>query len=100
MNEFINRINNAQYYRIHIIQNNLNQFIDLNKLNDSIQKYRNYDFCQDNVYCIKLIENLLQENQLLKTKTLPYLIDDFINNEYYNVPVVFKEPVIIKDDMK
>jgi len=98
MIEFINRINNAYPYRIHIVQNNLYQFINNDKLNESIIKYKNYNFLQNGVYCIKLIVNILIENGVLKDECIfPYLIDDLIDSKNYNVPIVFNEPILIKN---
>lgn len=98
MNEFINRINTANPYRIHIVQSNLHQFIDHEKFDKSLIKYKDYNFFQDGIYCLNLVTKILQENELLKDDSLiPYLFDDLIEPKNYNVPVVFNEPIMIKN---
>lgn len=95
--DFHDRINNNKYHRIHIYKSNLHKFLDINKLYDSINKYKDYNFFQDGVYCLSLVTRIYQENGLLKNDNIiPYMLDDIIKPKNYLVPVVFEEPILVK----
>ena len=96
--DFINRCNNASFHRIHVFKSNLHQFIDNDKLKESIKKYHDYDFNENGVYCIKLIVNILHENGVLKDECIvPYLMDDLIDPKNYTVPVKFEQPIKVRE---
>ncbi len=97
MIDFDDRIGSNNSHRIHLVKNNIHKYIDYTKLQQSIGKYKNYEFNQDGVHCLNLIINILQENNLLKPNFLPYLFEDLLNSSNYNLPIVFEEPILIKD---
>jgi hypothetical protein len=93
-----NKVNFTDVHRIHIYRNNLHKFIDNDKLHLSIEKYKNYDFLQDGYYCINILTKILQENGVFinENRIIPYSTNDLIDSNNYTVPVVFEEPVIVK----
>ncbi len=97
MINYDDRIKNNKTHRIHLIKNNLHKYINNTKLLQSITKYKNYEFNQDGVHCLNLIINILQENNLLQENLLPYVFEDLLKSSNYSVPIVFDEPVCIKE---
>jgi hypothetical protein len=91
---FINRVNSTIYHRIHVVRSDLHKYIDKEKFLSSIEKYKDYDFNQNGIYCLTLVTKILEENGVMKPNNLlPYLLDDTIKPINYNVPVKFEEPV-------
>jgi hypothetical protein len=97
MIDYSDRLNSNNSHRIHLIKNNIHKYIDNTKLKNSINKYNNYEFNQDNIHCLNLIINILQENNLLQEKLLPYVFEDLLEPSNYSVPIVFDEPICIKE---
>jgi hypothetical protein len=95
--DFDSRIKNNTTHRIHIVKNNINEYLDTEKLNISINKYKNFYFNQEGVDCLALIINILQENNLLKEKIYPYIFEDLLEPSNYTVPIFFEKPILIKD---
>ncbi len=95
--KFINRIEETKIHRVHIVKNNIYQFIDNNKIINWINKYKNHKFLEDNINCIGLVVSFLQENNLLKNQFMPYLFEDLINPLNYNIPITFSKPILIKN---
>ena len=93
------RIDNLNNYRIHIVKTNLHKYINIDKLNQSIDKYKEHTFLQDGIYCVNYIIKLLQENDLFKINNglLPHLPIDILNKENYKCDIIFEEPICIKD---
>lgn len=89
--------NNSNFHRVHIIKNNLYKFIDIKKLNSSINKYKNYKFGQDGINCLHLLIKFLEENNLFTGKGLLTKFDDLIDPKNYKVPVIFDEPILVKE---
>jgi hypothetical protein len=95
---FNERLDNLNYYRIHVVKTNLHKYINIDKLNQSIDKYKEYSFLQDGIYCVNYIIKLLEENDLFKMNSLlPPLQIDILNKENYKCDIIFEEPIIIKD---
>jgi hypothetical protein len=97
MIEFNYRINNLNSYRIHALKTNIYQHININKLKDSIEKYKNHNF--NDINCIEYVTRILYDNDVLKLPTgllNRYLFDDLLDKSNYNFDVEFK-PIIIKD---
>jgi len=97
MLDFDYRFKNMKDYRVHVIKTNLHKFININKLNESIIKYNDYNFYQDNLYCVTYILKLLQENGLYKMNKLVYLPIDILDKSNYNCDIIFEEPITIVD---
>ncbi len=96
--DFNKRINETKVHRIHVFKNNLHKFIDNNKFLEIIKKYKDHSFWQDNIYCIKLVVNVLLENDVLKDENLiHYLMDDLVDPKNYKVPVKFEEPIKVRE---
>ncbi len=94
---FIDRVTTTIYHRVHVIKSDLYKYIDIDKFYKSIDKYQNYSFGENGLNCLKLVTNILQENGLLKDDNIiPYLLDDLIYSQYYNVPVKFEKPILVK----
>jgi hypothetical protein len=92
------RIDNLNNYRIHIIKTNLHKYINIDKLNQSIDKYKEHTFLQDGIYCVNYIIKLLQENDLFKINgSLIPLPTAILDKENYKCDIIFEEPIIIKD---
>lgn len=95
---FNKRINQTKVHRVHVFKNNLHKFIDNNKFFEIIKKYKDHKFNQDNIYCIKLVVNILIENGVLKDENLlHYLMDDLVDPKNYKVPVKFEEPIKVRE---
>jgi hypothetical protein len=95
---FNERLDNLDNYRIHVVKTNLYKYININKLNQSIDKYKEHSFLQDGIYCVNYIMKLLEENDLFKMNSLlPPLPIDILNKENYKCDIIFEEPIIIKD---
>lgn len=98
---FVDRVNTTKSHRVHVVKSNLHQFIDINKFYESVEKYKDYDFFQNGIYCLNLVTNILQENGILKENNFfPYMIDDLIEPKHYTVPVKFEEPILVKQYVK
>ena len=97
MLDFNERFNNLKNYRIHIVKNNLHKFIDIEKFNRSILKYKDHSFQQDGIYCVNYITKLLEENGLYRSNNMFPLPDNLLNKNNYTFGIKFEEPVIIKD---
>lgn len=99
MSKFVDRIKNFDYNRIHVYKSNLHKYIDIQKLDNSIAKYKDYSYLHNNIHCISLVTNIFQENGLMKQNNniIPYLVYDIIKPENYLIPIKFEEPIIVKD---
>ena len=98
---FNDRIENISNNRVHVVKNNLHKYIDKKKLNESILKYKNYTYLQDDLYCVNYITTLLEENGLFKCNDmLPITPEKILSPEYYNFDIKFEEPIIIKNNIK
>jgi len=98
MVDFYDRINNSKDYRIHIVKTNIHQYINLDKLINSIQKYKNYS--THDINCIDYIVKLLYDNDIIKLPTSiinHYLFDDILNKFNYNINIQFQKPIIINN---
>jgi len=97
--DFNGRFDNLDNYRVHVVKNNLHKYINNDKLNESIHKYKEYSFNQDGIYCVNYITKLLEENGLFKTSNsiIPLLPIDIFDKKNYNFDIIFEEPIIIKD---
>ncbi len=96
--DFVERVSSTKNHRVHVYKSNLHKYIDMDKFNNSINKYKEYEFNQDGLYCLNLITNILQENNIMKENNLiPYMIDDVIDSKHYLVPVIFEEPILVKE---
>lgn len=97
--DFNERYDNLINYRIHIVRTNLHKYINIDKLNQSINKYKEYISNQDGINCISYIIKLLEENDLFKSNNslIPYLPIDILNKNNYKCDIIFEEPIIIKD---
>jgi hypothetical protein len=94
------RINKLENYRVHIVKSNLHKYINMDKLNQSIHKYKDHLFLQDGIYCVNYIMKLLEENNLYKINDyciVPPLPIDILKKENYKCDIIFEEPIIIKD---
>ncbi len=94
---FLDRVNNSKFHRIHAIRNNLHKFIDTNKINDVLMKYKDHNFGQDGLNCLNLVVKILEENNLYNNDGLFTTFDDIINPKNYKVPVLFDQPILIKE---
>ena len=95
---FNDRIKKNNSHRIHIVKNNIHKYIDNNKLYESICKYKDYKFMENGVHCINLITRILEENNLLKSSGfIPYIFEDLLKTQNYKFPIVFEEPILVKD---
>lgn len=95
---FNDRIKTNTSHRIHIVKNNIHKYIDNNKLHESIYKYKDYSFMENGVHCLNLIIRILEENNLLKScGFIPYVFEDLFNVQNYKIPIIFEEPIIVKD---
>ena len=95
---FDDRIKTNTTHRIHIVKNNIHKHINKNKLHESIHKYKDYDFLENKVHCLSLITNILEENNLLKPSGfVPYVFEDLLDTKNYKIPILFEEPIIIKE---
>jgi len=98
MTNFIDRVKNAKMSRIHVYKNNLHEYINMEKFNESINKYKNYSYLENNVHCLNLITTIFQENGLMKKDNIiPYLLDDLIKPENYIVPIKIQKPILVKE---
>ncbi len=93
------RLKNLKNYRVHIVKNNLHKFIDIEKFNQSINKYKDHVFLQDGIYCVNYIMRLLEENNLYKVNNslIPSLPIDILNKNNYNCDIIFEEPICVLD---
>jgi hypothetical protein len=98
MVDFKDRIEKAKNYRIHIVKTNIHKYINIEKLKNSIEKYKNYSL--NDINCIDYVTRILYDSNVLK---LPkgilnhYLFDDLLNKSNYNIDIQFEKPIIIKD---
>jgi hypothetical protein len=96
IHDYNKRIEEAKFYRIHIYKSNIYKYIDNNKLVDSINKYKNYYFFENGVYCINLITKILQENGVYKDDCImPPIFDDLVEPKNYIYPIEF-EAILVK----
>jgi hypothetical protein len=96
--DFNERLDNLDNYRIHVVKTNLHKYININKLNQSIDKYKEYSFLQDGIYCVNYITKLLEENDLYKINSSLFpLPTAILNKENYKCDIIFEEPITIKD---
>jgi hypothetical protein len=95
---FNDRIKTNTDHRIHIVKNNIHKYINQNKLHESINKYKDYSFLENGVHCLNLIIRILEENNIIKSSGfIPYIFEDIINSKNYKLPIVFEEPIMVKD---
>jgi hypothetical protein len=97
MVDFIFRVEKATSYRIHVVKSNIHKYINIQKLKNSIEKYKNYSLSDIN--CIEYISRLLYDSDVLKLPTgilNRYFFDDLLDKSNYNFDVEFN-PIIIKD---
>ncbi len=98
MKRFDKRINESQNYRIHIVKTNIHEYINIDKLKNSIEKYKDYTF--DKINCIDYVTRLLYDSDIMK---LPigilqrYFFDDLFNKDNYNFDIKFEKPITIID---
>ena len=100
MLDYDNRFKNLKNYRVHVIKTNLYKFININKLNESIIKYKDYNFYENTIYCVTYILKLLEENGLYKMNKMDkslYLPIDILDKSNYNCDIIFEEPITIVD---
>ena len=97
--DFNERYDNLINYRIHIVKTNLHKYINIDKLNQSIDKYKELSFNQDGINCVTYITKLLEENNLFRTSNsiIPNLPIDILNENNYKCDIIFEVPIIIKD---
>jgi len=98
MVEFYDRLNQSKDYRIHIIKTNIHEHINIDKLKNSIEKYKNHTI--DDINCIEYIVRLLYDSEVIKLPTgllNRYLFDGLLDETNYNFDVIFQKPIIIKD---
>jgi hypothetical protein len=97
--DFNERFDNLDNYRVHVVKTNLHKYINNDKLNESINKYKEYSFKLYGMNCVNYITKLLEENGLFKTSNsiIPLLPIDIFNKNNYNCDIIFEEPIIIKD---
>ena len=98
MVDFLDRINNTNNYRIHIVKTNIHKHIDIDRLKKSIEKYKNYTL--KDINCIDYIVRLLYDSDIIKLPrgaAMPYyLFDSILDKSNYNFDIEFN-PIIIKD---
>ena len=70
---------------IHLSRNNIDKFIDNDKINDFMNKYKNYTFLEKNVGCVGFILKFLEYFKLLKNKIMFMLPDEIMNKEIYKI---------------
>jgi hypothetical protein len=95
LNMFMNDIDNT---RIHIVKNNIHEYININKLNMSLDKYKNYLYYEDGLYCFNYISKLLEENGLLNKLNKIFIVpNDLLNAKNYKFNIKFEKPIFIND---
>ena len=98
MIEFYDRIKNSKDYRIHVVKTNIHNYININKLKNSIEKYKNYSI--HDIDCIEYIVRLLYDSDVIKLPTgilNRYLFDNLLDKSNYNFDIQFEKPIIIND---
>jgi len=70
---------------VYLTRNNIDKFIDNDKIREFMDKYKNYTFLEKNISCITLIIKFLEYFKLLKNKIMFMLPYDFTNKEIYKI---------------
>jgi hemin uptake protein HemP len=84
--------------RVYLCRNNLEKFIDNNKINNFINKYKNINFLENNIACIKLIILFLYDCNILKYNYSFLRLYSFISDDIYKIKYESLENIKIKND--
>jgi hypothetical protein len=84
--------------RVYLCRNNLENFIDNDKINNFINKYKHINFVENNIGCVKLIIQFLYDCNILKYNypiLTPYSL---ISDDIYKIKYESLENIKIKND--
>jgi len=84
--------------RVYLCRNNLEKFIDNEKINNFINKYKNISFLENNIGCVNLIIKFLYECNILKYNYIFLRPYTFISDDIYKIKYESLENIKIKND--
>ena len=95
--DFNNRMANINNYRIHIVTTNIINYLDIKKLEESINKYKNYEFSVlGGLYCVNYLTTLLNENKIFESyNILPLVPSDLLDTKNYLIPITYNDIITI-----
>ena len=70
---------------VYLSRNNIDKFIDNDKITEFMEKYKNYTFLEKNVGCVGFVIKFLEYCKLLKNKIMFMLPYEFTNKEIYKI---------------
>ena len=84
--------------RVYLCRNNLEKFIDNEKINNFINKYKNIKYLENNIACIKLITTFLYDCNILKYNYSFLRLYSLISDDIYKITYESLENIKIKND--
>ena len=85
---------------ILIYKTNINKYVNNKQIYDSIIKYKDYDYSQDNLQCSNLLYNIFIDTNIMNERFNDFVIvtpDIFLNPKNYSVNIkIDKIPLILK----